>query len=128
MNSSLILCVIGSNITETTVQTLYSVVGIIFSVLMSLIISISTNAIVHEGKNDIIKNKIKYREYGCIFLFIFITVFFIFYRSINNISINCLEFSSTSIAAFVLIIGIIIYIYMFVGIKNEIDNIILKQK
>lgn len=131
MNNSLILCVIGNCITETTVQTLYSVVGIMFSVLMSLILSISTNGIKYGDKNDEIKKLIKCREYICIILFMVITIYFIFYNSINNISIYCFEFTDTSIAVLVLIICIIVYIYMFVAIekiKNHIEDLILKEK
>ena len=131
MNSSLILCVIGSSINDTTVQTLYSVVGIMFSVLMSLILSITTNAILNKDSNDKIKKQIKSREFVCILLFMVITIFFIFHSSINNIQIYRIEFTNKSFAAFVLIIGIIVYIWMFVGIekiKNHIEDIILEEQ
>ena len=104
-------------------QTLYTVIGIMFSVVMSLIISFTTDEIKNQEKKESIRNKVE--DYGkyCIKWFFIVTTLFIIY-SIDGLKEFCIfdcpfSFSKTNFTATILSIGIIYYVKMFRKIKKE---------
>ena len=110
-------------INKDIVQTLYTVMGIMFSVVMSLIISFTTDDIKNQRIKEDVRNKVE--DYGkyCIKLFFIVTTLFIIY-SIDGLKEFCIfdcpfSFSKTNFTATILSIGIIYFVKMFQKIKKE---------
>lgn len=74
-----------------SVTTLYTIVGIIFSVGMSLIISISTSEIRNREAKTMIRKKIQNVTRSYVGSFLVISIFFIFFDVKNSADVTTLE-------------------------------------
>lgn len=126
------------HISWNSVETLYTVVGVMFSVGMSLIISVSTNNVHNiEAKKDI-RKRMKIVTNNYVISFVVITFFFIIFNE------NCVQqdtdllsiykwiaINKTDFITMLSAMGLIYYVVNFMtiqGMNREIEDIIDQEK
>lgn len=125
-------------ISRNSIETLYTVVGVMFSVGMSLIISVSTNNVQNiEAKKDI-RKRMKIVTHNYVLFFAIITFFFILFNA-NNTQQNkdvltiykWMAIRKTDFITLLSAMGIIYYVVNFLTtqkMNREIEDIIDKEK
>lgn len=126
------------HISWNSVETLYTVVGVMFSVGMSLIISVSTSNVHNfEAKKDI-RRRMRIVTHNYVMMFATVTFFFILFNvsntSHNNDLFTIYKWVAIRKADFVTLLStmsIIYYVVNFIttqSMNREIEDVIDKEK
>lgn len=126
------------HISWNSVETLYTVVGVMFSVGMSLIISVSTSNVKNlEAKKDI-RRRMRIITHNYVIMFATITFFFVLFNANNATRNNDLltiykwvAIRKTDFITFLSAMSIIYYVVNFMttqSMNREIEDVIDKEK
>lgn len=113
---------------KQVVNTLYTVAGVIFSVGMSLIISVSTSGIKNRDAREVFRKQLKMIRSRFISIFVLLSLFFVLLpigdnkREYDILTIQELpiKVSSSVFLASCLVMGIVYYIVNFYSISQSV--------